>query len=570
MISQLLILVGLVSFGSMNARGTEIMTRSHGRPHHYVPLMEDSSAAETPHLPKGLTIAQFQQALMHHSARVHGAMVRNSPLSRRIVPPPSAEEIPPLPTRPLSVYSRPLPFTQLQDAISFIQHQRPLLKDGTRGLPATFSLAYNLQTTDQAIKEGVGLYDTSLAIIAMVQHGSLSDAKSLLDIYIKGSSGNMELRAFPTRDNRGAFEPFDQNVHYYFDFTRASGQWDPSWSLWDVHTGPNAWLALAVSRYIVAARQNGASEATLKPYLDLGKKLGEAMIRLQDAQAQGGIRFGPKFGASSAASEIYNSVNTENNISAYAALKALAAVTGDGKYTTASTKILQWLEKASVYNPLTGRSQQGLRDEATGLFLTGVTWQNNRWEIQLQTNSEGRPVPMIATDSGGTWTISALGPEVIDVMWGARTAYQIWTSLRNKMGRTIDSGNTMRTAKPQDRLDGMDFSDFYSPNEGLISPEWTGGAIHALQQLEAHYRDGLGRGFISQAEMNALSADAASMRSFVRSSGGAYAVGPGMSGARRGQTGFGWTCAPEMVRAMASIYPVLSEDPLAWARRITN
>ena len=72
----------------------------------------------------------------------------------------------------------------------------------------------------------------------------------------------MDLRAAPTRNNNGAFTPFDEDVYYYFDFTNVHGdwlRWGERWKFWTVHTGPNAWLANAALHYVLALRQQGAS-----------------------------------------------------------------------------------------------------------------------------------------------------------------------------------------------------------------------------------------------------------------------------------------------------------------------
>jgi len=88
-----------------------------------------------------------------------------------------------------------------------------------------------------------------------------------------------------------------------------------------------------------------------------------------------------------------------------------------------------------------------------------------------------------------------------------------------------------------------DYTDVFPENESLISPEWTAGGLFALKAS---------RGLL-QGQYRARSADAGSdsrmerdrrsMAEFVRHQPNSYAIGPGHGGRRRGQTGFGWSCA---------------------------
>lgn len=250
----------------------------------------------------------------------------------------------------------------------------------------------------------------------------------------------MELRTYPNAQNTFSFNPFSKESHYFFNFTRVNGTWGDEWKFWTVRTGENAWLALAVSRYI------SQSKTTDEKYLSLARTLGDAMILLQDHDTQGGIRFGPQEGASSYDVVAFNTINSENNVSAYAALQSLYKATGDAKYQKAAEKILTWLSDASIIAP-DGTPQKGLMNPDTHTFYVGVEYREGQWHAQTK----------FATDSAGTWTISSLGPEKIDQLWGSGTAFKMWQTIRAKVGVTSDfkkSGLTLPIA-------GVDFTDGY-------------------------------------------------------------------------------------------------------------
>jgi hypothetical protein len=437
-------------------------------------------------------------------------------------------------------------FNSLSNAVRFIKNQRG--RSGT-GLPATFYVPSGMTLPSDRniiIREGVGLYDTALSLLALIEDGSLKEAGEILDIFRNGVYGNMDMRAFPNGNNQGAFAPFDSEAYYFFDFTRANGVWGPEWTYWTPHTGPNAWLVIAVSRYIEALRGAGKNDEELAPYLKLAETVGKAMLRLQTED--GGIRFAPKGTYfEPGASDPYLEVNSENNISAYAALNALARVTGKQEYRRGADDILRWFKNAP-----------GLFDAESGMLRMGAVYKNGAWEVQQ----------VFAADSGGTWTISSIGADTIDALWGDGTAYKMWRSTRDRMGRTAerleDGSYAMHRAGADERLDGLDFSQVFGEDQALISPEWTGGGIFALKQLVQRYE---GReDLLSTDQLDGVRRDIDSMQSFLSPGVNSYAVGPGMTGEREGRTGFGWYAPPEGVSAMASIYSLFSTDPLAWTR----
>jgi len=465
------------------------------------------------------------------------------------------------PEGPAAHQLAPLPLTTLSNAVAFVRSQRG---QNGQGLPALFWAPEGTRFPDPLefllVQEGVGLYDTALAILVLVDAGQLEEARHILDIYASGhytetASAPMELRAMPARNNNDAFSPFTDDTYYFFDFTNVYGdwmRWGERWKFWTAHTGPNAWLANAALHYVIAERARGTSESRLKPIIHLAETIGRAMQRLQDKETQGAIRYGPQgMWHAEDTSAPYVEINSENNISAYATFQMLARVTGKSTYSQSANRILHWFSAGEVQTA-PGQKQIGLLDRERGTLAMGATWKENQWHLQSE-----HP-----TDAGGTWAISSLGAATIDKIWGPKAAYRMWQRLRQQAGRTEQFTLAIGTQS----VAGLDFMDGFPLTESLISPEWTGGGIFALRELLAYYDKGPGHGLLTPVEFAGLMHDAQTMETFVRQNPNPYALGPGHGGHRQGATGFHWSSPPENVHALASVYFTLAltkqTDPL--------
>lgn len=446
----------------------------------------------------------------------------------------------------------PQPFLSLKAAADFVQAQRA---HRGRGLPASFyvpsDVSFGDATRELITRDGVGTYDTALAVIILIEAGRLEEARQILSIYDAGiywagTGAPMSLRAYPNPLNAHAFEPLDAQIFYLFDFTTLSGDWTrwrDEWKFWNAHTGPNAWMVNALLRYVWAAKRQGHDEKSLRRFITLAQRLGQAMRRLQDVDARGGVRYGPQgqFHDEDHA-DPFLEINTENNLSAYSAFQMLYQATGDPAYQESAAKILSWLRE--------------LYDQTDGTLLMGEVWNGKKWVRQK----------LHATDSGGTWAISVLGPEKIDALWGEKAAYRMWQGVRARAGRTATFG----WVRSGGDLAGLDFCDVFPESESLISPEWTAGGLFALRTLITFYSSQAGQGRLTTAEMEGLKKDQWTMAKFLSLHSNSYAFGPGFGGARQGRTGFGWFSPPLGVQAMASAYAGLytggASDPAAWWR----
>jgi hypothetical protein len=570
---------------------------------------------------------QLPAQMAEASAMVHSASIGSIPLTlppsslplpaqSQTTTPAAAQAATPATSAAAASSYTPPPFNSLANSVAYIQHQ---IADSSAGLPQTYYNPSGTATGNQVIDNGVGTYDTSLALMALIQSDNsedLSQAQKILNIYNSGVYGpppsnavipppGEVLTAYPTGNNGQAFKPFNSSTYYYFDEADANGEYESSWNQYGVHTGPNAWLALADCQFIQAERKAGVSDTALTPYLNMAAGIGNAMILLQNYQTpglndqtQGAVRYGPH----QTYEDPFETVNTENNVDAYSAFNSISQVMKQStlnsfsstasSYLTASGNIINWLQKGSFYNPGTGQMQTGMRDPQSGLLFMGADFdsKNNRWQLETQ----------LAEDSGGSWTISALGPQTIDSIWGPGAALTMWTSIRANFGRTEGAGGSqsITDARARGSLTGVDYSNLYASNQALISPEWTAGAVNALKQLIPYYQAnpppptpktptttktvGTSSAIVIRrppehppvviSPVMSLTKDEQSMENFLSQGVDSYAIGPGLTGSRQGNTGFGWE-APldDSVAAMASIYGTLGEDPLAlWRTTSTN
>ena len=442
-----------------------------------------------------------------------------------------------------SLTSQLVNLSTLDSAVAFIRSQAQL----GNGLPKTFSIPNGIDVgNNQVLKDGVGLYDTSLALLGLLDAGQRKDAKAILDIYSKELFGTFTLRAYPNDNNVNSYQPLNASNYLLFDQAPDYAKYD-GWNEYKTHTGPNAWMILAGAKFISDSRN--AQEADDAGVLAMIKAIGGGLLLLQDTD--GGIRYGPLSSSNNNGLD-FNIKNTENNISAYAAFQALYKITKDQRYLDAANKIKSFLK--------TMMSDGGLLYAQTN-YTAGQGWQI---------------LPKQFADSAGTWAISALGADTIDQIWGAGAAARMWMTTRSHFGRTTNAtacgpawGPVCRNS---DTISGLDFTDIYrgTPENTILSPEWTAGGIMAIKQIlnQCQTQGAVYSAYCSAGSVNRMNNDIASMQQFLSQYGGSYGVGPGMTSGRNGATGFDTIAAPSSITAMASVYAALKTDPLAWARSL--
>jgi hypothetical protein len=272
-----------------------------------------------------------------------------------------------------------------------------------------------------------------------------------------------------------------------------------SWSDWKPITGDNAWaflvgpLQAAYLHYVVdrGGRWVPFSEPSVQDAISV---LG-AFAAMQSAagavyyapaatlQNQGGASVSPYF------------VSVENNLSLFAGLRILQAtledelaggaeLTSDARDRIAqASKLIDTMISGGVLP--NARQTRGLRD-----FLRTCAWRNGEFVTagfadEPGSKSEWRPILEPRAVDVDTWGVAALGSEQIDAWFGFGAAYRLWERLKN--WGAYGDGPT---------LWGVGYSDADSNGRtqegnfraGVLSAEWTAGAIVMVRNMIHHYR----------------------------------------------------------------------------------
>jgi len=271
-----------------------------------------------------------------------------------------------------------------------------------------------------------------------------------------------------------------------------------SWSDWKPITGDNAWAFLvgplqAAYLHYVVDRGNKCVPFS-EPSIQSAISVLTAFAAMQSAagavyyapagtmQNQGGASVSPYF------------VSIENNLSLFAGLNILKStladeLAGDGALDSdARNQIAQALKLIDTMlsgGPLPGaRHTRGLRE-----FLHTHAWRDGQFVTggfanEPDSGSEWRPMLEPRAVDVNTWGVAALGAAQIDAWFGFGAAYHLWERLKD--WGAYGDGKT---------LWGVGYSDADSNGrtpegnyrEGVLSAEWTAGAIVMLRNMIHHY-----------------------------------------------------------------------------------
>lgn len=272
-----------------------------------------------------------------------------------------------------------------------------------------------------------------------------------------------------------------------------------SWSDWKPVTGDNAWALLvgplqaAYLHYVV----DGGNKCVpfSEPSVQNAISVLGAFAAMQSAA--GAVYYAPagtlQNQGAAAASPYF--VSIENNLSLFAGLNILKAtladeVARDKKLSPdARNEIAQ--ARSLIDAMLSGgvlpqaRHTKGLRE-----FLHTYAWRNGEFVTagfanEPNSKSEWRPMPEPRAVDANTWGVAALGSEQIDAWFGFGSAYRLWERLKDWGG--YGEGQT---------LWGVGYSDADSNGRapqgdfraGVLSAEWTAGAIVMVRNMIHHYR----------------------------------------------------------------------------------
>jgi hypothetical protein len=275
-----------------------------------------------------------------------------------------------------------------------------------------------------------------------------------------------------------------------------------NWTDWKPITGENAWaffigpLQAAQIHY-----QSGQPEGYV-PIHDLA--LDNALHVLPTFAAMqsplGGIYYAPAGTVANQGAELVDPyfVSVENTISAYAGIRLLAQVlqTTLARQQDISPTDRRRLEQGlhacivmELGGTIDGRTTQGLRS-----FFRHHAWQKGAFVQGGLADKPGskRPwQPYTGTKAVdvNTWGIAAVGASTIDQWFGFGAAYANWQQVKSWGGYGV--GETLWGVGFSDQDgNGQDKAGHY--RQGVLSSEWTFGAITMVRTLIDHYKQPIG------------------------------------------------------------------------------
>jgi hypothetical protein len=243
-----------------------------------------------------------------------------------------------------------------------------------------------------------------------------------------------------------------------------------SWSDWKPVTGENAWAFLI-----------GPLQAA---YLHHVIERKGAFVPFRDAAVQNALAILPTFAAmQSSLGAIYYApdgtyrVSVENNFSAYAGLNILR---GTLRAELAGQRDLAEADRVRIRSALAvvDRTIQGLLG-----FFKQAAWHEGEF-VQGGIGQAWVPTLTLKAVDVNTWGVAALGPRKIDEWFGLGAAYRLWQAVKSWGGYGV--GRDVWGVGYSD-LDGNGHDAAGVYRQGVLSAEWTAGAILMVRSMRSYY-----------------------------------------------------------------------------------
>ncbi|MCM8796922.1 MAG: hypothetical protein NC923_03485 [Candidatus Omnitrophica bacterium] len=317
---------------------------------------------------------------------------------------------------------------------------------------------------DRNIAGWAFIYDQSLIAQTYIYFGDFARSRKIFDFFT-GRAKRQNLFFF--------------NAYYANDGEPAE---------YIVHAGPNIWMGIAICQYTNKTKDYS--------YIVLAEEIGQAVMALQNQDAEAGIRGGPDV----------KWYSTEHNLDAYAFLGMLYKLTGKKEYSQAAQKVLHWLLQHTY----------------------------DRTDIPIK---RGRGDATIATDTYA-WSIAAVGPQKLESI--GMSPDRIMEFAEENCSVTVDF---QRPEGQLIRVKGFDFApQRHSGRGGVVSCEWTAQMVIAFKIMSQYYAH---KGIPAKAKQYAAKADGylSELASMVISSASASGQGEGClpyASQEYVDTGHGW------------------------------
>lgn len=272
-----------------------------------------------------------------------------------------------------------------------------------------------------------------------------------------------------------------------------------TWLDWKPITGENAW-GFFIGPLQTAYLKQQAAGLKYVPYSSIAVQNAlDIFLALRCMQSElGGIYYACKGSLGNQGNTPVNpyEVSVENNASALASVLIFKEILKDElAYETGLTSA----QKSAITNTLNdidamingGKTPQG--KDTKGLL---AFFKKNAWDDKAKCFYQGGEAnnPKLNTDwkptsepkavDVSTWGVSVLGQPLIDSWYGFGTSYKIWESVKEWGGFFGPEGGLWGVGYSD--KDGNGKAGHYE--KGIISAEWTAGAINMLRCLITQYK----------------------------------------------------------------------------------
>ncbi len=271
-----------------------------------------------------------------------------------------------------------------------------------------------------------------------------------------------------------------------------------SWSDWKPIAGENAWaflvgpLQAAHIHYVIGEKKAFVpfSELAVQNALDVLPTFAAMQSPL------GGVYYAPAgtIGNEGTAPIHPHQVSVENNFSLYAGLRILRATlhaTLEGDTALRSEEKTEINDALQLIEAMIGGGQIGESRPTKGLlsFFRNAAWQNGNFVQGGLANDPGQDRDWVPTTEPRavdvqTWGIAALGAKQIDQWFGHGAAFDAWQNL--KTWGAYGVGKTLWGVGYSNQ-DGNGIDQGGAYRQGVMSVEWTAGAINAVRNMIGTY-----------------------------------------------------------------------------------
>jgi hypothetical protein len=269
-----------------------------------------------------------------------------------------------------------------------------------------------------------------------------------------------------------------------------------SWTDWKPITGENAWAFLLGPLHSATLYYREQRKGTFVPFQDAAIQNAISVLPAFAAMQSplGGVYYAPEGTMSNLPDIPVNpfAIALENNFSLYAGLRLL----DDTLKSTLKNQDLAQGDRGAIAAAqrtidvlLNGGSDRGKQTAGLLSFFRNHAWLDGAFVQGGLANDPAQSDPWVSTRSPravdvNTWGIAALGPGRIDEWFGFGAAFNSWQKVKSWGGYGVGRKLWGVGYSDQDGNGKLENGDY---RQGVLSAEWTAGAINMVRSMRAYY-----------------------------------------------------------------------------------